>query len=63
MLLVRNEANIVRLHYKFSPVRPFLVWQRIMLFRSQGKGHETYQIFKDTVKPFDDREVVKQLLQ
>jgi UDP-N-acetylmuramoyl-L-alanyl-D-glutamate--2,6-diaminopimelate ligase len=28
-----------------------------------GKGHETYQIFKDTVKPFDDREVVKQLLQ
>ncbi|MEW6027660.1 MAG: UDP-N-acetylmuramyl-tripeptide synthetase, partial [Planctomycetota bacterium] len=27
-----------------------------------GKGHETYQIFKDTVKPFDDREVVKQLL-
>jgi UDP-N-acetylmuramoyl-L-alanyl-D-glutamate--2,6-diaminopimelate ligase len=28
-----------------------------------GKGHETYQIFKDTVKPFDDRAVVKQLLQ
>ncbi|MBI5779007.1 MAG: UDP-N-acetylmuramoyl-L-alanyl-D-glutamate--2,6-diaminopimelate ligase [Planctomycetes bacterium] len=28
-----------------------------------GKGHETYQIFRDTVKPFDDREVVKQLLQ
>jgi len=28
-----------------------------------GKGHETYQIFKDTVKPFDDREVVKQILQ
>jgi len=27
-----------------------------------GKGHETYQIFKDTVKPFDDREVVRQLL-
>ena len=27
-----------------------------------GKGHETYQIFKDTVKPFDDREIVKQLL-
>jgi len=20
-----------------------------------GKGHETYQIFKDTVKPFDDK--------
>lgn len=27
-----------------------------------GKGHETYQIFKDTVKPFDDRAVVKEIL-
>jgi UDP-N-acetylmuramoyl-L-alanyl-D-glutamate--2,6-diaminopimelate ligase len=27
-----------------------------------GKGHETYQIFKDTVKPFDDREVVQEIL-
>ncbi|MBU4343144.1 MAG: UDP-N-acetylmuramoyl-L-alanyl-D-glutamate--2,6-diaminopimelate ligase [Candidatus Omnitrophica bacterium] len=27
-----------------------------------GKGHETYQIFKDTTLPFDDREVVKKIL-
>ncbi|MFH1230400.1 MAG: UDP-N-acetylmuramoyl-L-alanyl-D-glutamate--2,6-diaminopimelate ligase, partial [Planctomycetota bacterium] len=27
-----------------------------------GKGHETYQIFKNTVKPFDDCEVVKNIL-
>ncbi|MBA7530873.1 UDP-N-acetylmuramoyl-L-alanyl-D-glutamate--2,6-diaminopimelate ligase [subsurface metagenome] len=27
-----------------------------------GKGHETYQTFKDTVKPFDDRAVVKEIL-
>jgi UDP-N-acetylmuramoyl-L-alanyl-D-glutamate--2,6-diaminopimelate ligase len=27
-----------------------------------GKGHETYQIFKDTVKPFDDCETVKSIL-
>ncbi len=27
-----------------------------------GKGHETYQIFKDTTVPFDDREVVKKIL-
>ncbi|MFH1230267.1 MAG: UDP-N-acetylmuramoyl-L-alanyl-D-glutamate--2,6-diaminopimelate ligase [Planctomycetota bacterium] len=27
-----------------------------------GKGHETYQIFKNTVKPFDDCEVVKSIL-
>ncbi|PJC49083.1 MAG: UDP-N-acetylmuramoyl-L-alanyl-D-glutamate--2,6-diaminopimelate ligase, partial [Candidatus Omnitrophica bacterium CG_4_9_14_0_2_um_filter_42_8] len=28
-----------------------------------GKGHETYQIFKDTTIPFDDREVVKRILK
>jgi UDP-N-acetylmuramoyl-L-alanyl-D-glutamate--2,6-diaminopimelate ligase len=28
-----------------------------------GKGHETYQIFKNTVKHFDDCEVVKEILQ
>jgi len=28
-----------------------------------GKGHETYQIFKDTAVPFDDREVVKRILK
>jgi len=28
-----------------------------------GKGHETYQIFKDTTLPFDDREVVKKILK
>jgi UDP-N-acetylmuramoyl-L-alanyl-D-glutamate--2,6-diaminopimelate ligase len=28
-----------------------------------GKGHETYQIFKDTTVPFDDREVVKRILK
>ncbi|MDP8230555.1 MAG: UDP-N-acetylmuramoyl-L-alanyl-D-glutamate--2,6-diaminopimelate ligase [Candidatus Gorgyraea atricola] len=27
-----------------------------------GKGHETYQIFKDITIPFDDREVVKRIL-
>ncbi len=27
-----------------------------------GKGHETYQIFKNTTLPFDDREVVKRIL-
>lgn len=27
-----------------------------------GKGHEPYQILKDTVKPFDDRAVVREIL-
>ena len=27
-----------------------------------GKGHEAYQIFKNTTLPFDDREVVKRIL-
>jgi len=28
-----------------------------------GKGHETYQICKDTVIPFDDREVAREVLE
>ena len=28
-----------------------------------GKGHETYQIFKNTVKPFDDCEVVRNIVK
>mgnify|MGYP001571238428 CR=1 FL=1 len=27
-----------------------------------GKGHETYQVFKNTTLPFDDREVVRRIL-
>ena len=27
-----------------------------------GKGHETYQEFADTVSPFDDRQVVRELI-
>ncbi len=27
-----------------------------------GKGHETYQEFADTVVPFDDRQVVRELI-
>ena len=28
-----------------------------------GKGHETYQIYKDAVIPFDDRKVVRKILE
>ncbi len=27
-----------------------------------GKGHETYQEFTDTITPFDDRQVVRELI-
>ena len=28
-----------------------------------GKGHETYQVFKNVTLPFDDREVVRKILK
>jgi len=28
-----------------------------------GKGHETYQLIKDQVLPFDDREVAREFIK
>jgi UDP-N-acetylmuramoyl-L-alanyl-D-glutamate--2,6-diaminopimelate ligase len=54
--------------YYVQPDRYEAIKQALALARANdvvliaGKGHETYQIFKDTVKPFDDREVVREIL-
>ncbi|MDI6732902.1 MAG: UDP-N-acetylmuramoyl-L-alanyl-D-glutamate--2,6-diaminopimelate ligase [Planctomycetota bacterium] len=55
--------------YEVEPDRYKAIEKALALARKDdlvliaGKGHETYQTFKDTVKPFDDREVVRQILQ
>lgn len=56
-------------NYKIEPDR-FHAIRKAMLASGDGdivlvagKGHETYQIFKDTTIPFDDREVVKRILK
>lgn len=57
-----------RNNYYIQPDRYAAIKQALALARTgdvvliAGKGHETYQIFKDTVKPFDDREVVREIL-
>ena len=35
-------------------------WSNTVLIA--GKGHESYQEFADTVFPFDDRQVVRELI-
>ncbi len=56
-------------NYEVQPDRREAI--RVLLARAEagdtllvaGKGHETYQQFGDTVLPFDDREVVRELLE
>lgn len=48
----RREA----IHYAVSLAKP----DDVILIA--GKGHETYQIIKDQVLPFDDREVAREAI-
>ncbi|MCF6149066.1 MAG: UDP-N-acetylmuramoyl-L-alanyl-D-glutamate--2,6-diaminopimelate ligase [Candidatus Kuenenia sp.] len=54
--------------YKIQPDRKAAIEEALFEARKgdvvviAGKGHEHYQILKDTIIPFDDREVVKRVL-
>lgn len=57
-----------KINYEIQPDRRQAIERAINIAKAgdlvliAGKGHETYQIFKDTVKPFDDRAVVQEIL-
>jgi len=66
---IARGINPARNNYIIEPDR-FNAIKKAMLEAREGdivlvagKGHETYQIFKDTTIPFDDREVVKRILK
>ena len=50
---VMAKANLIPDHLRGKPGDCLLI---------AGKGHESYQEFADTVIPFDDRQVVRELI-
>lgn len=64
-----REATSTPGHYEVVPDRRQAIQRAISLARSgdtvilAGKGHETYQILKDRVIHFDDREVARQAIE
>ena len=72
-LLIMNDANIGLQHteskHVLEPDREAAIRRAIQEARAgdfvliAGKGHETYQIFKDRTIHFDDREVARKVLR
>lgn len=63
------EKEMNRQQYVVLPDRREAISHALAMARKNdvvviaGKGHETYQIFRDRVIPFDDRQVVREILQ
>ncbi len=66
---ITKGINPVKNNYIIEPDRFHAIKKAVLeagdgdIVLVAGKGHETYQIFKDTTIPFDDREVVKRILK
>jgi len=66
---ITKGINPIKNNYIIEPDRSSAIKKAVLeagdgdIVLVAGKGHETYQIFKDTTIPFDDREVVKRILK
>lgn len=65
LIIEEIRRGFLRPHYKIIPDRREAIYEALNLAQPgdvvliAGKGHETYQIFKDQTIAFDDRQVVQ----
>jgi UDP-N-acetylmuramoyl-L-alanyl-D-glutamate--2,6-diaminopimelate ligase len=65
---IKEGVDLDKIDYTVDPDRAEAITRALKEARTgdivlvAGKGHETYQIFKNITLPFDDRKIIEKIL-